>query len=297
MRREELVDLNAFLTIAEEQSFTRAAAKLGTSQSALSYTIRRLETRLGVRLLTRTTRRVAATAAGERLLQTLGPALEGIAAELGALSELRDRPAGTIRITTSEHAAHSLLWPVLEKLLPAYPDVHVELAVDQGFTDIVAERFDAGVRLGESIAKDMVAVRIGPDLRMAVVGSPSYFATHPMPRTPQDLAEHRCINLRLPTNGGLYAWELEMGGREVRVRVDGQLAFNNVPLILRAARAGFGLACAPDDHLAADFAEGTLIRVLEDWCPPFAGYHLYYPSRRQPSAAFALLVEALRHRG
>jgi DNA-binding transcriptional LysR family regulator len=297
MRREELVDLNAFLTIAEEQSFTRAAAKLGTSQSALSYTIRRLETRLGVRLLTRTTRRVAATAAGERLLQTLGPALEGIAAELGALSELRDRPAGTIRITTSEHAAHSLLWPVLEKLLPAYPDVHVELAVDQGFTDIVAERFDAGVRLGESIAKDMVAVRIGPDLRMAVVGSPSYFATHPMPRTPQDLAEHRCINLRLPTNGGLYAWELEMGGREVRVRVDGQLAFNNVPLILRAARAGFGLACVPDDHLAADFAEGTLIRVLEDWCPPFAGYHLYYPSRRQPSAAFALLVEALRHRG
>jgi len=297
MRREELVDLNAFLTIAEEQSFTRAAAKLGTSQSALSYTIRRLETRLGVRLLTRTTRRVAATAAGERLLRTLGPALEGIAAELGALSELRDRPAGTIRITTSEHAAHALLWPVLERLLPQYPDVHVELAVDQGFTDIVAERFDAGVRLGESIAKDMVAVRIGPDLRMAVVGSPAYFATHPPPRTPQDLAEHRCINLRLPTNGGLYAWELEMAGRELRVRVEGQLAFNNVPLILRAARAGFGLACVPDDHLAADLADGRLIRVLEDWCPPFAGYHLYYPSRRQPSAAFALLVEALRHRG
>jgi DNA-binding transcriptional LysR family regulator len=297
MRREELVDLNAFLTVAEERSFTRAAAKLGTSQSALSYTIGRLETRLGVRLLTRTTRRVAATAAGERLLKTLAPALEGIAAELGALSALRDRPAGMIRITTSEHAAHVLLWPVLEKLLPAYPDVQVELAIDQGFADIVAERFDAGVRLGESIAKDMVAVRIGPDLRMAVVGAPSYFAAHPRPRTPQDLAEHRCINLRLPTNGGLYAWELEMGGRELRVRVEGQLAFNNVPMILRAARAGFGLACVPDDHLQADFADGSLIRVLEDWCPPFAGYHLYYPSRRQPSAAFALLVEALRHRG
>jgi DNA-binding transcriptional LysR family regulator len=297
MRREELVDLNAFLTVAEEQSFTRAAAKLGTSQSALSYTVRRLETRLGVRLLTRTTRRVAATEAGERLLRTLGPALEDIAAELGALSELRDRPSGTIRISTSEHAAHAVLWPVLERLLPAYPDVHVELAIESGFTDIVAERFDAGVRLGESIAKDMVAVRIGPDLRMAVVGSPGYFAGRARPRTPQDLADHRCINLRLPTAGGLYAWELEKDGRELRVRVDGQLACNNVNMILRAATAGFGLACVLDDHVADLVAQGRLIRVLEAWCPPFSGYHLYYPSRRQPSAAFALLVDALRHRG
>src|SRR5271157_775639 len=223
MRREELVDLNAFQTVAEEQSFTRAAAKLGTSQSALSYTVRRLETRLGVRLLTRTTRRVAPTDAGERLLKTLGPALEDIATELAALSELRDKPAGTIRITTSEHAAHSVLWPVLERLLPDYPDVHVELAIDSGLTDIVAQRFDAGVRLGESIAKDMIAVRIGGDLRMAVVGAPAYFAAHPKPRTPQDLAHHQCINLRLPTTGGFYPWELEKEGRALRVRVDGQL--------------------------------------------------------------------------
>jgi DNA-binding transcriptional LysR family regulator len=296
MRREELVDLNAFQTVAEEQSFTRAAAKLGTSQSALSYTIRRLETRLGVRLLTRTTRRVAPTEAGERLLKTLGPALEDIAAELAALSELRDKPAGTIRISASEHAAQSVLWPVLEKLLPDYPELQVELSIDSGLTDIVAQRFDAGVRLGESVAKDMVAVRIGPDLRMAVVGAPAYFATRAMPRTPQDLAQHRCINLRLPTAGGLYAWELEKGGRELRVRVEGQLAFNNAPMILRAATAGFGLACVLDDLVAAPVADGRLVRVLEGWCPPFAGYHLYYPSRRQPSAAFALLVEALRWR-
>lgn len=297
MRREDLVDLNAFLAVAEAQSFTRAAAKLATSQSALSYTIRRLETRLGVRLLTRTTRRVAATEAGERLLKTLAPALEDIAAELGALSELRDKPAGTIRISTLDHAAHTVLWPVLERLLPLYPDVHVELSVDGSFTDIVAERFDAGVRLGESIAKDMVAVRIGPDLRMAVVGAPSYFADRPKPREPQDLAHHQCINLRLPTAGGLYAWELEKGDRALRVRVEGQLAFNNVPMILRAATAGFGLACVLEDHVAAQVADGSLVRVLEAWCPPFAGYHLYYPSRRQPSAAFALLVDALRYRG
>jgi DNA-binding transcriptional LysR family regulator len=296
MRREDLVDLNAFQTVAEEQSFTRAAAKLGTSQSALSYTIRRLETRLGVRLLTRTTRRVAPTEAGERLLKTLAPALEDIAAGLTALSELRDKPSGTIRITTSEHAAHAVLWPVLEKLLPAYPDVHVELAIDSGLTDIVAERFDAGVRLGESVAKDMVAVRIGPDLRMAVVGAPAYFAAHQKPRTPQDLAHHRCINLRLPTTGGFYSWELEKGSRALRVRVDGQLVLNNVPMMLRAAAAGFGLTCVLEDQAKALVANGHLIRVLEGWCPAFPGYHLYYPSRRQPSAAFALLVEALRHR-
>ena len=297
MRREELVDLNAFMTVAEAQSFTRAAAKLGTSQSALSYTIRRLEDRLGVRLLSRTTRRVAPTEAGERLLKTLIPALEDIGAELAALGGLRDTPAGTIRITTSEHAAHAVLWPVLERLLPDYPDIKVEIVVDYGLTDIVAERYDAGVRIGEQVAKDMVAVRIGPDLRMAVVGAPAYFATHPKPATPQDLAQHRCINLRLPTAGGLYAWELEQAGRELRVRVDGQLAFNNVGMILRAAAAGFGLACVLEDHVAALVAEGRLVRVLEDWCPPFAGYHLYYPSRRQQSAAFALLVDALRHRG
>jgi DNA-binding transcriptional LysR family regulator len=297
MQRDELVDLNVFLTVAEEQSFTRAAAKLGTSQSTLSYTIRRLEARLGVRLLTRTTRHVAPTEAGERLLKTLGPALSDIATELASLSELRERPAGTIRITTSEHAANCVLWPVLQKLLPGYPDVHVELAIDPGFTDIVAGRFDAGVRLGESIAKDMVAVRIGPDLRMAVVGSPAYFAHRAKPRVPQDLAGHQCINLRLPSAGGLYAWELRKGKRELRVRVEGQLAFNNVPMILRAAVAGFGLACVLEDHAKAHVVDRSLVRVLEDWCPPFAGYHLYYPSRRQPSAAFALLVGALRYRG
>ncbi len=297
MQREELVDLNAFATVAREESFTRAAARLGTSQSALSHTIRRLEARLGVRLLTRTTRRVAPTQAGERMLGVLGPALDAIAAELAALREMRARPAGTIRITTSAHAANTLLWPALEPLLAEYPEIQIEIAIDSGFTDIVAERFDAGIRLGESIAKDMVAVRIGPDLRMAVVGSPGYFAAQPRPCSPQDLAQHRCINLRLPTVGGLYAWELEKDGRALRVRVEGQCTFNDVPMILRAAAAGFGLACLLEDQVAGLVAGGSLIRVLEDWCPPFAGYHLYYPSRRQPSAAFALLVGALRYRG
>ncbi len=297
MRREELVDLNAFLTVAEEQSFTRAAAKLGTSQSSLSHMIRRLETRLGVRLLTRTTRSVAPTAAGERLLGTLRPALESIGSELASLNELREKPAGTIRITTSEHAATTVLWPALERFLPHYPDIHVELGIDSSLTDIVTERFDAGVRLGEALAKDMVAVRIGPDLRMAVVGSPGYLATRSIPQTPHDLAEHDCINLRLLSGGGFYAWELERDGREVRVRVEGRLAFNNVSMIARAAEAGFGLGFVMEDHVAEQLARGSLVRVLEDWCPPFSGYHLYYPSRRQPSAAFALLVDALRYRG
>ena len=297
MRREELVDLNAFAAVADEQSFTRAAARLGTSQSALSHTINRLEARVGVRLLTRTTRNVALTEAGERMLRALGPALDAIAEAVASARELSEKPAGTIRITTSEHAAHDVLWPALERLLPNYPDVRVELAIEAGFTDIVAERFDAGVRIGELIAKDMVAVRIGPDLRMAVAGSPAYFATRPRPRTPQDLAQHQCINLRLPTAGGLYAWELQKGRRELHVRVDGQLVFNNVPMMLRAAAAGFGLVCVLDDQTAPMIADGRLIRVLEDWCPPFAGYHLYYPSRRQPSAAFSLLVDALRYRG
>jgi DNA-binding transcriptional LysR family regulator len=297
MRREELVDLNAFLTVAEEQSFTRAAAKLGTSQSSLSHTIRRLEARLGVRLLTRTTRSVAPTEAGERLLGTLRPALDSIGAQLTSLGELREKPAGTIRITTSEHAATTILWPALETLLPDYPDLHVELSIDSGLTDIVTDRFDAGVRLGEALAKDMIAVQIGPDLRMAIVGSPTYFENRQIPRTPHDLAEHQCINLRFLSGGGLYAWELQKKGREVRVRVEGQLAFNNVNMIVRAAAAGFGLGFVMEDYVEAHLAEGRLVRVLEDWCPSFSGYHLYYPSRLQPSAAFVLLVEALRYRG
>jgi DNA-binding transcriptional LysR family regulator len=297
MRREELIDLNALLTVAEEMSFTRAAARLGTSQSSLSHTIRRLETRLGLRLLTRTTRSVAPTEAGERLLNTLRPVLASIGEELSLLRELREKPAGTIRITTAEHAANSILWPALEKLLPDYPDIHVELSINSGLTDIVTERFDAGIRLGEALAQDMIATRIGPDLRMAVIGSPAYFKARPIPHSPQDLSEHQCINLRLLSAGALYAWELEKGGREVRVRVEGQLAFNNVQMIVRAATAGFGLGFVMEDQVEAQLADGRLIRVLEDWCPAFSGYHLYYPSRRQPSAAFALLVEALRYRG
>lgn len=296
MRRDELGDLAAFLVVAEERSFTRAAAKLGTSQSALSHTVRRLETGLGLRLLTRTTRSVAPTEAGERLIETLRPALDDIDGKLAALSAYREKPAGTVRIATGQHAAHTILWPALERLLPDYPDLKVELALDQGLTDIVTQRYDAGVRLGEQIAKDMIAVRIGPDVRMAVVGAPAYFAYRPKPVTPQDLTDHLCINMRLPTQGGLYAWEFEKGGRELKVRVDGQLTFNDSPMVLKAARAGFGLACVLEGPVLDDVAEGRLVRVLADWCPPFAGYHLYYPSRRQPAPAFALLVEALRYR-
>jgi DNA-binding transcriptional LysR family regulator len=296
MRRDELGDLTAFLAVAEERSFTRAAAKLGTSQSALSHTIRRLEARLGVRLLTRSTRSVAPTEAGERLFETLRPAFDEIGAQLAALSELREKPAGTIRITTSRHAAETILWPALAPLLRAYPDVRVELSIDAALTDIVAERYDAGVRLGEQVAKDMIAVRIGPDLRMAIVGAPSYFADRPAPKTPHDLTRHACINLRLPTLGGLYAWEFGRRGRELNVRVDGQLVLNDVPMILKAAIDGFGLACVLEDSAAPLIADGRLVRVLADWCPPFSGYHLYYPSRRQLPPAFALLVEALRFR-
>jgi DNA-binding transcriptional LysR family regulator len=296
MRREELGDLIAFLAVAEERSFTRAAAKLGTSQSALSHTVRRLEERLGVRLLARTTRSVAPTEAGERLLRTLGPRLHEVDAELAALSELRQKPAGSVRITAGEHAAQAILWPAVERLLPSYPDVRVELTVDYGLTDIVAERYDAGVRLGEQVAKDMIAVRIGPDMRMAVVGAPSYFGDQPRPRTPQDLTDHNCINIRLPTYGGVYAWEFEKGGRELKVRVEGQLVFNNIALRLNAALAGLGVAYLPEDQVQAHLADGRLVRVLADWCPAFPGYHLYYPSRRQPTPAFSLLVEALRYR-
>ena len=297
MAQENLNDIIAFLAVANESSFTRAAAKLGVSQSALSHTIRGLEERLGLRLLTRTTRSVAPTESGERLIRTVGPRLEEIDAELTALSELREKPAGTIRITTGEHAAEAIIWPALAKLLPRYPEIKVELTVDYGLTDIVAERYDAGVRLGEQVAKDMIAVRIGPDFRMAVVGAPSYFERRSRPHKPQDLTALDCINIRLPTYGGIYAWEFEKRGRMLKVRVEGQLVFNNMALRLNAVLAGLGLAYLPEDQVQAHLADGRLIRVLADWCPPFSGYHLYYPSRRQPAPAFALLVEALRYRG
>ncbi|MBY5863497.1 LysR family transcriptional regulator [Rhizobium leguminosarum] len=297
MPRPAVNDLIAFLAVARAQSFTKAAGKLGVSQSALSHTIRGLEERLGLRLLTRTTRSVAPTEAGERLLVSIGPRLDEIESELAALSAFREKPAGTIRINAGEHAADAVLWPALEKLLPDYPDINVEIIVDYGLTDIVAERYDAGVRLGEQVAKDMIAVRIGPDMRMAVVGAPAYFDTRPKPLTPQDLTDHNCINLRLPTYGSVYAWEFEKDGRELRVRVEGQLVFNNIALRLNAVLAGAGLACMPEDLVSTYLTDGQLVRVLEDWCPPFSGYHLYYPSRRHTSPAFALVVDALRYRG
>ena len=295
MARHNVNDLIAFLAVARERSFTRAAARLGVSQSALSHTVRQLEERLGVRLLTRTTRSVAPTEAGERLLRKLGPRFDEIEAELAGLSDLRDKPAGTIRITAGEHAADTVLWPVLKTMLPAYPDIQVEVIVDYGLTDIVAERYDAGIRLGEQVAKDMIAVPIGPDMRMAVVTAPSYFDKRPRPKTPQDLTAHACIGFRMPTHGGLLAWEFEKRGREVRVRVEGPLVFNNFNLRMEAALAGIGLAYMPEDRTHEYVERGRLVRVLEDWCAPFAGYHLYYPSRRQPTPAFALLVEALRY--
>ncbi len=297
MRRENINDLLAFVAVARERSFTKAAAKLGVSQSALSQTIRSLEARLHVRLLTRTTRSVSPTAAGERLLQNVGHRLDEIQSELESLSELSDKPTGTIRITTAEHAANNVLLPVLAKFLPQYPDIRVEIAIDYGLIDIVAQRYDAGVRSGEQVAKDMIAVRIGPDLRWAVVGTPSYFANRSIPKKPRDLTEHNCINLRLPTYGGLYAWEFEKGGRELRVRVDGQLTFNGTTQRLNAALTGLSLAYVPEDLVRPHVAAGRLKRVLEEWCPTYPGYHLYYPSRRQSSPAFALLVEALRYRG
>jgi DNA-binding transcriptional LysR family regulator len=297
MQRENFNDILAFLAVARELSFTRAAAKLGVTQSALSHTISGLEARLGLRLLTRTTRSVSPTEAGERLLLTVGRRFEEIEAELEAISELREKPAGTIRITAGEHAANTVLSPALAKFLPSYPGIKVEITVDYGFVDIVAQRYEAGVRMGEQVAKDMIAVRIGPDMRMAVVGAPSYFEKHPIPKKPQDLAEHNCINLRRPTYGGLYAWEFEKGRRELKVRVDGQLIFNTLRQRLDAALAGLGLAYMVEDAAKPHIGKGSLIRVLEDWCPPFPGYHLYYPSRRHSSAAFGLLVEALRYRG
>lgn len=297
MKRENFNDLLAFVTVAREGSFTRAAAQMGVSQSALSHTIRALEARLGVRLLTRTTRSVSPTEAGERLYQTVAPRFEEIESELAAVAEFRDKPAGTIRITTAEHAANSILWPKLREVLPRYPDIQVEITVDYGLSDIVAQRYDVGVRLGDQVAKDMIAVRIGPDMRMAVVAAPSYFADRAPPRTPQDLAAHSCINLRLPTYGGLLPWDFQKEGHQLNARVEGQWIFNSSTPILRAALAGCGLAFVPDDMAREHLAAGRLVRVLDDWCPTFAGYHLYYPSRRQSSAAMAVVVDALRYRG
>jgi DNA-binding transcriptional LysR family regulator len=297
MQRGNLDDLLVFVAVGRERSFTKAAAKLGVSQSALSHTIRELEARLGVRLLTRTTRSVSPTEAGERLLQTVGPRFEEIDTELAALGELREKPAGTIRLNAIDYVADTILWPKLAKFLRKYPDIKVEVTIDYGLTDIVAQRYDAGVRSGEQVAKDVIAVRIGPDMRMAVIGAPSYFRKRSEPKKPQDLIDHSCINLRLPTHGGLYAWEFEKGGRELKVRVEGQLVFNGTAQMLNAALDGFGLAYVPEDLAQPHLAKGRLRRVLEDWCPPYAGFHLYYPSRRQSSAAFALLVDALRYRG
>ena len=297
MDRDNASDLLAFLAVARERSFTRAAAKLGMSQSALSQIIRGLEDRLGVRLLNRTTRSVAPTLAGERLFQNIAPKFDEMDLALGALSELREKPAGTIRITATEHAAMAILVPALRKILPTYPDISVEVVIDYGLSNIVAEQYDAGIRPGELVARDMIAVRVGPDMRMAVVGAPDYFATRKKPRTPQDLTDHNCLNLRLPRYGNLYAWEFEKNGRELDVRVEGQLVFNGTTPLLDAAVNGFGLGYLPEGQVKQHITSGRLVRVLADWCPPFSGYHLYYPSRRQHSPAFALLVEALKYRG
>jgi DNA-binding transcriptional LysR family regulator len=296
MQRGNLDDLRSLVAVARERSFTKAAARLGVSQSALSQTIRQLEARLGVRLLTRTTRSVSPTEAGERLLSTVEPRFEEIDAELATIAELRQKPAGTIRITATEYAIQSVLMPKLSTLLRKYPDIKAEMTVDYGLRDIVAEGYDAGVRSGEQVAKDMIAVRIGPDLCMAVVGAPSYFKNNPEPQKPQDLIGHNCINLRLPRHDSVYAWEFDKNGRELRVRVEGQLTFNATSQQIDAALSGLGLAYAPEGMVQPYIARGRLRRVLEDWCQPYTGYHLFYPSRRQSSAAFSLVVDALRHR-
>lgn len=296
MHRENMADLVAFLAVARERSFTRAAAKLGVSPSALSHTIRKLEERLGVRLLTRTSRSVSTTEPGERLLERVGPHFDQVSAELDGLTELRDKPAGTLRITTGDQPAESILLPALARLLPLYPDLTVELTVDNGFVDIVTERFDAGVRLGETLAQDMVAVRISPEMQMAVAGSPRYFAAHGLPRTPDELGDHNCINLRHQAKGGMSIWDLEKDGRAVNVRVDGQFVVNDIALVRQAAVGGLGLCYLPKDYLQAELDAGALVQVLEDWCPPFPGYYLYYPSRRQQSPALAAFVATVRYR-
>jgi DNA-binding transcriptional LysR family regulator len=296
MPRPDFNHLQAFILVARERSFTRAAAQLGVSQSALSHTIRGLESRLGVRLLARSTRGVSPTEAGEKLYASLEPHYEAIEAGLSALDAARDKPAGTIRITTHDHAAGTVLWPKLSRVLADYPDLKVEISINYGLIDIVAERFDAGVRLGDQVAKDMIAVRISPDMKRAVVGSPAYLAGRPLPRTPQDLTRHNCINLRLATHGGLAPWEFVRDGKELQVQVEGQAIFNTTPQKLQAALDGAGLATLPDDMVAEHVAAGRLLRVLEDWCPTYPGYHLYYPSRRQASPAFAVVLDALRYR-
>jgi DNA-binding transcriptional LysR family regulator len=296
MQRDEMADLTAFLIVAEEGSFTRAAVRLGMTQPALSQIVRRLEARLGLRLLQRTTRSVSPTQAGARLLDTLAPALSDLDATLAELTALRDTPSGTIRITSVEHAAEAYIYPALLALLPTYPEINVEIALDYGLVDLAEDRFDAGVRLGEHVDKDMIAVRISPDMRQAVVASPEYFARHPKPQIPQDLVAHRCINLWLSKSRGHYVWEFSRGGREPKVRVNGPLAFNDIALMRKAALDGLGLVNLPQDYVEPYLATGRLVRVLDDWCPPKPGYHLYYPSRRQPTAAFSLLIGALKHR-
>ncbi|MBS1023162.1 LysR family transcriptional regulator [Gluconobacter cerinus] len=296
MRREELSDLAVFLAVAEECSFTRAAARLGTSQSAISQIVRRLEARIGLKLLTRNTRKVAPTEAGEQLMATLRLAFNDIDVRLMALNALTERPSGTVRITTSRHAAETILWPSIRRLLQNYPDVRVELSVDSHLTDIVADQFDAGVRLGEQVARDMIAVRIGPDLRMAAVAAPAYLTQQGVPQTPHDLTKHRCINIRLPTKGGLYMWEFSKEGRDLNVRVEGPLILDDISMVLAAAVDGIGLAYVMEDQVAALIRDGKLVRVLEDWCPLFSGYHLYYPDRHQLPSAFRMLVKELRYR-
>jgi DNA-binding transcriptional LysR family regulator len=295
MEGEDFGDLIAFVTIAREGSFTRAAAKLGVSQPALSHRIRTMEEKLGLRLLTRTTRSVSPTEAGQRLMTNVGPYLELIEAEMASLGELRDKPSGTVRITSLDHAADTIILPKLARMLSDYPEVKLEINTDYQLVDIVEQRYDAGVRLGEQVEKDMIAVRIGPDMRMAVVGSPSYFSSHPAPASPQDLTDHTCINVRLPTHGGLYVWDFEKDGRPLNVRVAGQLVVNGLNQVVKAALDGYGLAYTLEDMVQEHLAAGRLVRVLDDWCQPFAGYHLYYPSRRQASPAFALVVNALRY--
>ncbi|KFZ38564.1 LysR family transcriptional regulator [Shewanella mangrovi] len=294
MARENYNELIAFIAVARECSFTKAAAHLGITQSALSHTVKALEKRLGIRLLTRTTRNVSLTEAGERLLTRISPKFEEIDTEISLLSELRDKPAGTIRISASDHAIDTCLWPKLEPILRQYPDIKLELCVDYGFTDIVERRFDAGVRFGEAISNDMIAIRIGRDLSMAAVATPEYFANHPKPVVPHDLLEHSCINLRLPTYGGLYAWEFENGERQINVNVEGQLIFNSVQQILQASLAGYGVAFLPEDIFTPYLESGRLVRVLQDWCPPFSGYHLYFPNRMRSSSAFDVIVNALK---
>lgn len=296
MRHDELGDLIVFLAVAEERSFTRAAARLNTSQSALSQTVRRLEERLGIRLLNRSTRNVSPSEAGEELVATLRPAIADIDAQLAALSRFREKPAGLVRITAGQHAADTILWPAVERILPLYPDIKIELSIDSALTNIVEERFDAGIRLGEQLAKDMIAVPVGPDMRMAVVATPAYLEAHGLPETPNDLTRHSCINIRLPSAGGLYVWEFEKDGHEVNVRVDGQFLVNDMYTNVRAAEAGIGIAITMEDLVRRQIEEGSLKRVLDDWCPPFSGYHIYYPSRRQQSPAFEVLLKTLRHR-